>query len=87
MVLGTATFDLTVKGLTSLSQISDVVFGFGTSGGEGNCDGLITPAVPNPAPVPEPSTIISGLLLLVPLSIQIVRSINRNRLQPIKTDY
>jgi hypothetical protein len=69
VVLGTATFTVTVGGLSSLKQISDVQFNFGTSGGEGTAD-----ATPNtPAPVPEPVTVISAALLLVPLSVQLIR--------------
>ena len=77
IVLGAGTFMVTVTNITSLSQISDVVFNFGTQPGEGTACGV-------PVPVPEPTTIISGALLLVPLSVQLMRK-SWKRAQP-KTD-
>jgi hypothetical protein len=79
-VLGTATFTITVNGLSSLSQISDVQFEFGTSSGCWVCGNKVN----TPNPVPEPTTIISGLLMLVPLSIQLVRKVRGQKLAPVK---
>ena len=76
-VLGTATFTVTVTGLSSLSQICDVQFDFGTT--EGCWIGGQKVNTPNP--VPEPTTILSGLLILVPLSIQLLRK-SRQQKQP-----
>ena len=74
-VLGTATFTITINGLSSLSQISDVQFDFGTTedcwiGGK---------QVNTPNPVPEPTTIISGALMLVPLSYQFARKMRQRK--------
>lgn len=77
IVLGTATFTVTVDGLSSLSQLDDVQLEFGTVSGAwipGN-------KVNTPNPVPEPTTIMAGLLMLVPLSIQLVRKV-REQKQP-----
>jgi hypothetical protein len=76
VVLGTATFTITVNGLNSLSQLSDVQFDFGSMP---SCDTVCGVKVNTPTPVPEPATIISGLLLLVPLSIQVVRQMRNQK--------
>lgn len=78
VVLGDATFTVTVNGLNSLSQLSDVQFEFGCMP---DCDTANGQKVNTPTPVPEPTTIISGLLILLPLSIQLLRKA-REQKQP-----
>jgi hypothetical protein len=48
-VLGTATFTITIPGITSSSVISDVVFTFGTQAGEASANGVPhgTPPIPD----------------------------------------
>lgn len=74
-VLGTGTFSVTVDGLSSLSQISGVTFEFGTG------PDTFIPGVPGTrmAPTPEPTTIISGALMLVPLSVQFIRKMRERK--------
>lgn len=76
VVLGSATFSLTIDGLSSLSQLNDIKIDFGTGP-----DTVSATCITNvTTPVPEPTTIISGALMLVPLSVQLVRKM-RNRKQ------
>lgn len=70
VVLGTAYFSLTIQGLSSLSQLSGVTFNFGTG------PDTFIPGQPG-NPVPEPTTIISGALMLIPLSIQLIRKMRQ----------
>ena len=48
-VVGLATFSITLQGVTANTTMSNVIFNFGTTGGEGTATG--TPAVPEPASV------------------------------------
>lgn len=63
-VLGSATFDVFVKGVTSASILSDVTFHFGHDDEEGSVKGQLSKGGSNPSPsfnpspVPEPSTIV-----------------------------
>jgi hypothetical protein len=69
VVLGSATFTIADAGVTAGSSISDVIFGFGT-GPDSFLDGT-----PVPVPVPEASTVVAGLLLLLPLGVSTLRRI------------
>lgn len=80
IVLGSATFYVTVQGLTSLSQINDVDINFGTAQGEGSTGDIGGGG--GSTPVPEPASIISGALMLIPLSIGVIRVYSK-RLQSV----
>jgi hypothetical protein len=72
-VWGFATFIISIPGLTANSTISNVIFGFGTS-----TDHLSgTPTTPHITSVPEPSTVVAGALLLLPLGVAGLRSLRR----------
>lgn len=76
-ILETATFYFTLSGKASFSEsdITSLTFLFGTSTDSS------TSTITNDIPVvPEPSTVIAGALLLVPLGVQAARSL-RNRKQ------
>jgi hypothetical protein len=55
-VLGSATFDITIPGVTDTSTLSDVVFQFGTEAGRNLVPG--EPRGPGTPPLPEPSTLL-----------------------------
>ncbi|MBI1176252.1 hypothetical protein GC207_02305 [bacterium] len=57
----------------SASDFSDISFQYGTA--------LNEPRLDYGAPVPEPSTVIAGLLLVVPLGLSTVRIVRRNRVK------
>jgi hypothetical protein len=58
-VLGSATFDITIPGVTSASTLSHVVFQFGTDDGHN----LITGVVSSPVPIPGAVWLLgSGLI-------------------------
>jgi hypothetical protein len=61
---GTATFVLTIAGVTSSSTISQATFSFGTTSGDDH-PGTIVP----PVPTPEPTSLVMVLTALVPLGI------------------
>lgn len=62
-VLGTGHFEITAPGVTADSVISGVVFTFGTDA----------------TPVPEPTTLIAGLLLLLPFGASTLRVLRKKR--------
>lgn len=70
-VLGSATFDLTIPGVTAASQISDVAVQFGTTAGANTIDMI--------SAVPEPGTTLAGLFLLLPFAASTVRTSRRWR--------
>lgn len=76
VVLGSATFTFDITGITANSTLSDVSFIFGTAGGAANTlrGNLL-------GSVPEPSTVLAGLLLLVPFGVSTVRILRRNKIQ------
>lgn len=76
VVLGTGTFSLTIDGLTSLSQLSGIKIEFGTGP-----DSTLATTTNVINPVPEPTTVISGALMLVPLSVQLVRKMRQRKQQ------
>ncbi|MFO0950638.1 MAG: hypothetical protein U0835_05690 [Isosphaeraceae bacterium] len=56
-VLGTATFDITIAGVTSSSTVSNVVFQFGTAAGSNLVNGTALSVVP------EPSSLLLGTVV------------------------
>jgi hypothetical protein len=62
---GTATFVLTIAGVTADSTISQATFSFGTTSGDDHA-GTIVPPV---NPVPEPTSLVLALTAMVPLGI------------------
>lgn len=76
-ILETATFYFTLSGKASFSEsdITSLTFLFGTS--RDSSTSTLTNDIPV---VPEPSTVVAGALLLLPLGVQAVRSL-RNRKQ------
>lgn len=64
-VLGTAHFVINAPGVTADSVLSDVTFEFGTE--------------PTFVPVPEPTTMIAALLLLLPFGASTMQVLRRNR--------
>jgi hypothetical protein len=73
VVLGSATFNITIPGVTAASQISDVVLQFGTTAGQDLVDLAAQP-------VPEPSTLLAGALLLLPFGMRTLRRAHPGRL-------
>ncbi len=69
-VLGSSTFTITIPGVTASSTLQNVYMQFGTTA-SANCVQLV--------PVPEPTTLIAGALLLLPFGLQGFRH-SRNRI-------
>jgi hypothetical protein len=70
-VLGSATFDITIAGVTSSSSLSNVVFQFGTTAGSNLVDGVKLSSVP------EPSSIVMALISLTAVTGVVVRGRRR----------
>jgi hypothetical protein len=62
VVLGSATFTLTVPGITSLSTISNVMFQFGTT--PDSIAGVVVPSTVTAVPEPGPMAILAALGLI-----------------------
>lgn len=75
-ILGTETFQFLLSGKASFSEddITGLTFLFGTSSDYGGTTRT------NITSIPEPSTVVAGALLLLPLGVQAVRGL-RNRKQ------
>lgn len=71
-VLGSATFIVHVPGVTENSVLSNVLFEFGTDPQYVAADLTV---------VPEPSTVLAGMLLLLPFGVSTVKSLRRNRVE------
>jgi hypothetical protein len=71
--LGTATFIISIPGITANSIISDVSMIFGTT------DYATDHTVPLTV-IPEPTTMIAGALLLLPFGLSSLRALRRNRI-------
>ncbi len=78
VVLGSAYFTIAINGVTTNSVLSNVQFQFGTKP-DTTIIGQVVPNAPNPVPVPEPTTVIAGVLLLAPLGLQTLRTLRTNR--------
>ena len=76
MFMGSATFVVDYTGISANSSISNLTFLFGTTPGVDTVAG--TPGTPTS--VPEPSTVVAGALLLIPLGIQTIRQLRNRRL-------
>ncbi len=70
VVLGSATFVIDIKGVTSDSQLGSVVFQFGTTSGSNQSDGVLS--------VPEPSTMAMGLSAMAMVAGALVRRRRRS---------
>lgn len=70
VILGTATFYFTFSGTATENDITGVTFLFGT-GSDYSGSTLV--------PVPEPSTIVAGALLLLPLGMSAIRIMRKQR--------
>jgi hypothetical protein len=69
----TATFIISDPAFTANTTVSGVSFLFGTSGGEATLTGNLH----TPTPVPEPSTLFAGVLLLLPLGVGAIRVLSK----------
>ena len=71
VVLGSATFTLNIDGITDVSAITNVNFMFGSTGT--TLPGIVTYGTS----VPEPTTVLAGALLLLPLGWQTFRQLRK----------